>query len=226
MTQPLRDLTSLEARILGVLVEKQHTVPDTYPLSLNALTAGCNQKTARSPVMSVTEPEVQSAIDGLKRLSLAMEASSSRVTRYEHNMNRVLGIPSQAAALLTIMLLRGPQTAAELRLNAARLHRFADNSSVEAFLDELAARTPALAVKLPCAPGERGNRWMHLMCGEVNIEQFVVARDSAGEPLSSGELETLRAEQKRLSGEVAELRALFERMAAELGVSIDRPAQD
>lgn len=226
MTQPLRDLTPIEARVLGVLVEKQHTVPDTYPLSLNALTAGCNQKTARSPVMSVTEPEVQSAIDGLKRLSLAMEASSSRVTRYEHNMNRVLGIPSQAAALLTIMLLRGPQTAAELRLNAARLHSFADNSSVEAFLDELAARTPALAVKLPCAPGERGNRWMHLMCGEVSMEQFAAARDSTGEPLSSGEIETLRAEQKRLSGEVAELRALVERMAAELGVSIDRPAQD
>ena len=226
MTQPLRDLTPLEARVLGVLVEKQHTVPDTYPLSLNALTAGCNQKTARSPVMSVTEPEVQTAIDGLKRLSLAMEASSSRVTRYEHNMNRVLGIPSQAAALLTIMLLRGPQTAAELRLNAARLHSFADNSSVEAFLEELAARTPPLAIKLPCAPGERGNRWMHLMCGEVSSEQIAAARESAGESISSGELETLRAEQRRLAAEVGELRALVERMAAELGVSIDRPAQD
>lgn len=226
MTQPLRDLTALEARVLGVLVEKQHTVPDTYPLSLNALTAGCNQKTARSPVMNVTEPEVQTAIDGLKRLSLAMEASSSRVTRYEHNMNRVLGIPSQAAALLTILLLRGPQTAAELRLNASRLHSFADNSSVEAFLDELAARTPALVVKLPCAPGERGNRWMHLMCGEVSIEQVAAARESSGESGSSWELETLRAEQKRLSGEVAELRALVERMATELGISLERPAQD
>jgi hypothetical protein len=176
--------------------------------------------------MNVTEPEVQTAIDGLKRLSLAMEASSSRVTRYEHNMNRVLGIPSQAAALLTIMLLRGPQTAAELRLNVARLHSFADNSSVEAFLDELAARTPALAVKLPCAPGERGNRWMHLMCGEVSIEQSAAAREFTGESVSSGELETMRAEQKRLSAEVAELRLLVERLAAELGVSVDRPAQD
>jgi uncharacterized protein YceH (UPF0502 family) len=226
MTQALRELSALEARVLGVLVEKQHTVPDTYPLSLNALTAGCNQKTARAPVMSVTEPEVQAAIDGLKRLSLVMEASSSRVTRYEHNMNRVLGIPSQAAALLTIMLLRGPQTAAELRLNAARLHGFADNSSVEAFLDELAARTPALAVKLPCAPGERENRWMHLMCGEVSVEQIAALRESAGESVSSGELETLKAEQKRLAGEVSELRAIVERMAAELGISVDRPAQD
>ena len=226
MTQPLRELTLLEARVLGVLVEKQHTVPDTYPLSLNALTAGCNQKTARAPVMSVTEPEVQTAIDGLKRLSLVMEASSSRVTRYEHNMNRVLGIPSQAAALLTILLLRGPQTAAELRLNAARLHGFADNSSVEAFLDELAARTPALTVKLPCAPGERENRWMHLMCGEVNMEQVAAAREPVSESVSPGELETLKAEQTRLAGEVSALRALVERMAAELGIAVDRPAQD
>lgn len=121
----LRELTPLEARVLGVLIEKQHTVPDTYPLSLNALTAGCNQKTARSPVMNVSEAEVLTAIDGLKRLSLASEGSSSRVPRFEHNMNRVLGIPSQAAALLTMLLLRGPQTAAELRLNsaAARLRR-------------------------------------------------------------------------------------------------------
>jgi hypothetical protein len=226
MTQPLRELTLLEARVLGVLVEKQHTVPDTYPLSLNALTAGCNQKTARAPVMSVTEPEVQTAIDGLKRLSLVMEASSSRVTRYEHNMSRVLGIPSQAAALLTILLLRGPQTAAELRLNAARLHGFADNSSVEAFLDELAARTPALTVKLPCAPGERENRWMHLMCGEVNMEQVAAAREPVSESVSPGELETLKAEQTRLAGEVSALRALVERMAAELGIAVDRPAQD
>ncbi|HEX7682498.1 MAG TPA: YceH family protein [Trinickia sp.] len=226
MTQPLRELSALEARILGVLVEKQHTVPDTYPLSLNALTAGCNQKTARSPVMSVTEPEVQTAIDGLKRLSLVMEASSSRVTRYEHNMNRVLGIPSQSGALLTILLLRGPQTAAELRLNAARLHGFADNSSVEAFLDELAAREPALVVKLPCAPGERESRWMHLMCGEVSIEQVAAARSAGNDAIPASEFDALKAEQMRLAGEVARLQELVERMAAELGVSIARPAQD
>ncbi|MGN6087350.1 YceH family protein [Trinickia sp.] len=226
MTQSLRDLSPLEARVLGVLVEKQHTVPDTYPLSLNALTAGCNQKTARSPVMSVTEADVQTAVDGLKRLSLVMEASSSRVTRYEHNMGRVLGIPSQAAALLTVLLLRGPQTASELRMNAARLHGFADNSSVEAFLDELAARTPPLAVKLARAPGSRENRWMHLLCGEVNADQFAITREGGDESIPASEFEALKAEQERLAGEVAQLRALVERMAAELGVSVDRPEQD
>ena len=103
----MRPLTPEEARVLAVLVEKQHTVPDSYPLSLNALTLGCNQKTARSPVMNVSEDEVTTALDGLKHLSLVMEGSSSRVPRFEHNMNRVLGIPSQAIALLTILLLRG-----------------------------------------------------------------------------------------------------------------------
>ena len=144
----IRALTLLEGRVLGVLVEKQHTVPDSYPLSLNALTLGCNQKTGRTPVMNATEAEVLTAVDGLKRLSLVMEGSSSRVPRFEHNMNRVLGLPSQSAALLTTLLLRGPQTAAELRLNSARLHGFADISSVEAFLDELAANDPPRVVKL------------------------------------------------------------------------------
>lgn len=140
--QPIRALTPLEGRVVAVLLEKQYTVPDTYPLSLNALTAGCNQKTARAPVMNVSEDQVLAAIDGLKSLSLVFEGSSSRVPRFEQNLGRVLGVPSQSAALLTILLLRGPQTAAELRLNSARLHAFADISSVEAFLNELAEHAP------------------------------------------------------------------------------------
>ncbi|HDR8964854.1 TPA: YceH family protein [Burkholderia vietnamiensis] len=220
----LRELTPLEARILGVLVEKQHTVPDTYPLSLNALTAGCNQKTARSPVMSVSEDEVTAALDGLKHLSLVMEGSSSRVPRFEHNMNRVLGIPSQAIALLTILLLRGPQTAAELRLNSARLHGFADISSVEAFLDELVARAQPLVVRLPRAPGARENRWMHLMCGDVNLADFAGSDAGGGaDAVPPSEFEALKAEQKRLVDEVARLNALVQRMATELGIDVDAP---
>ncbi|WDD92383.1 YceH family protein [Burkholderia sp. FERM BP-3421] len=218
----LRALTALEARVLGVLVEKQHTVPDTYPLSLNALAAGCNQKTARAPVMNATEAEILTVIDGLKRLSLVAEGSSSRVPRFEHNLNRVLGIPTQAAALLTVLLLRGPQTAAELRLNSARLHNFADISSVEAFLEELAERAPALAVKLPRMPGERESRWAHLLCGEVAIDDaparaasFAAAEDGA---VSPSEFEALKAEQNRLAAELAQLRALVAHLAGELGI--------
>ncbi len=216
----IRTLTALEGRVLGVLVEKQKTVPDTYPLTLNALAAGCNQKTARAPVMSVTEAEILTAIDGLKSLSLVMEGSSSRVPRFEHNMNRVLGVPSQAIALLTVLLLRGPQTAAELRLNAARLHAFADISSVEAFLEEMAESDPPTAVKLARTPGERESRWMHLLCGEVT-QTDMPQGSAADETVAPSEFEALKAEHKRLADQVARLQALVEQMAGELGISID-----
>jgi uncharacterized protein len=216
----IRSLTPLEARVLGVLLEKQHTVPDTYPLTLNALTSGCNQKTARAPVMSVTEADVLAAIDSPKRLSLVLEGSSSRVPRFEHNINRVLGIPAQAAALLATLFLRGPQTAAELRLNSARLHGFADVSSVEAFLDELATREPSRVVKLPRTPGGRENRWMHLLCGEVSLSE-APERGAFEESVSSDEVEALKAEQKRQREELTQLRALVEHLAAELGISLD-----
>ena len=225
-SRPVRALTQLEARIVGVLVEKQHTVPDTYPLSLNALTSGCNQKTARSPVMNVTEAEVLGAIESLKHLSLVFEGSSSRVPRFEHNLGRVLGIPSQAVALLTVILLRGAQTAAELRLNSARLHGFADVSSVEAFLSELAGREPPLVVKLPRSPGEREHRWMHLLCGDVDVSAASASGlesgyESGHDGVSLAQFEALKSDHDRLSDEVVQLRALVERMAAELGISPD-----
>src|SRR6266576_453413 len=100
-------LSVLETRVLGVLVEKQHTVPDTYPLTLNALAAGCNQKTSRDPILDATEDEIQAAIDRLKALSLVVESSGGRVMRYAQNFARVLNVPAQAVALLTIIMLRG-----------------------------------------------------------------------------------------------------------------------
>ncbi|WP_175945481.1 YceH family protein [Caballeronia sp. BCC1704] len=221
----LRELTPLEARVLGVLVEKQQTVPDTYPLSLNSLTAGCNQKTARSPVMSVTEDEVLTTIDGLKRLSLVIEGSSSRVPRFEHNINRVMGIPSQSVALLATLFLRGPQTAAELRANSARLHSFADISSVESFLEELAESDPPRVVKLPRTPGERESRWMHLLCGEVSLSDAPSQDASASPSHSPSEFEALKADHRRLAQEVTELRAMVEHMASELGIALDKPSQ-
>src|ERR1700710_2076648 len=152
----MRALSLLESRVLGVLVEKARTVPDSYPLSLNALTLGCNQKTARDPVLNATEGEVQSAADALKTLHLVFESSGSRVTRLEHNMGRALALPSQSGALLAVLMLRGPQTASELRTNSERLHRFADQSAVDGFLDELADRPlekgGPLVIKLPRAP--------------------------------------------------------------------------
>jgi uncharacterized protein YceH (UPF0502 family) len=212
----LRLLSPVEARVLGVLVEKQHTVPDSYPLSLNALVSGCNQKTARAPIMELGEADVLAALDGLKSLSLVFEGSGSRVVRFEHNMGRALGLPGAAVALLAVLMLRGPQTAAELRLNCERLHRFADISWVEGFLDELAAKEPPKVVKLARAAGEREARWAHLLCGEVAGPAVVAAPDVAVAP---SELAVLRAEQARLAAEVADLRTLVQRLARELGVS-------
>ncbi len=216
----MRSLTPLEARVLGVLVEKQHTVPDTYPLSVNALTSGCNQKTARFPVIEATEAEVMTAVDGLKSLSLVFEGSGSRVVKFEHNMGRVLGVPSQAVALLTVLMLRGPQTAAELRLNCERLHRFADISSVEGFLEELAAKDPPRVVKLARAPGSREARWAHLLCGEV-VEAGTAALLEGAGGVSAGELAALKAEQTRVAAEVDALKALVHKLARELGVEAE-----
>ncbi|HVK33982.1 MAG TPA: YceH family protein [Burkholderiaceae bacterium] len=196
----MRELTLLEARVLGVLVEKQATVPDTYPLSLNALVAGCNQKTAREPVMNAGDAEVLAAIEGLKALSLVFETSGSRVVKFEHNAARALGVPSQAAALLATLTLRGPQTAAELRLHSERLHRFADVSSVEGFLDELAAKEPPRVVKLPRAPGEREARWAQLLCGAPLLPAApVAATPSAPDADLLARIETLEAQVRRLT---------------------------
>lgn len=224
----MRSLTPLEARVLGVLIEKQVTVPDTYPLSVNALVAGCNQKTARQPVIEATESDVITAVDGLKSLSLVFEGSSSRVLKFEHNTARMLNVPSQAVALLAVLMLRGPQTAAELRLSCERLHRFADVSSVEGFLEELAEKATPKVVKLPRAPGAREARWAHLLCGEVAVVQHPAlagagaglgASSGDGFDLSAGELAAIKAEQTRLAAEVETLKALVLRMAQELGMS-------
>ena len=206
--------------MLGVLVEKQHTVPDTYPLSLNALQAGCNQKTARAPVMEASEADLLVAVDSLKHLHLIFEVSGSRVARYEHNLGRVLGVPSQSVALLAVLMLRGPQTSAELRLNTERLHRFADISSVEGFLDELSTKQPARVVKLARAPGEREARWAHLLCGEPAQPSAAAGGAGAdGGGVAAGEVAALRGEVSRLSEELASLRADLAAVKAELGLN-------
>jgi uncharacterized protein YceH (UPF0502 family) len=218
----LPTLSLLETRVLGVLVEKQHTVPDTYPLTLNALVAGCNQKTSRDPVLNATEAEVQAAIDHLRSLSLIVETSGGRVMRYAHNVERVLAVPSQAVAILATLMLRGPQTVAELRTNSERLHRFADISAVEGFLDELAARAAgALVVLLPRQPGARETRWAHLLSGAPAVEAFGggSAATADADVVTVGEIAALKANVAQLQDELAALKATVARLCAELGVA-------
>jgi len=223
MTQ-LPPLSLLETRVLGVLVEKEHTVPDTYPLSLNSLTLGCNQKNNRHPLIEAREAEVQAVVDALRQRSLVIESSGARVTRYSHNVGRVLRIPEQAVALLAVLMLRGPQTSAELRTGTERMHKFADVSAVEGFLDELARRDEAaggpLVVKLARAPGEREARWAHLLSGPVEVRKAEAAPAAVPVDLSLTDLAALRAQHNQLAAEVAQLRTLMARMAAELGISL------
>lgn len=218
----IQTLSLLETRVLGVLAEKQRTVPDTYPLTLNTLLSGCNQKTSRNPVIEATEAEVQAALDSLRGQTLVVESSGGRVARYAHNIERVLRVPTQSTALLATLMLRGPQTAGELRINSERLHSFADISSVESFLDELRERPAgALVVELPRQPGSRENRWMHLLSGEPVIEAMAAAPYSAPSgDVSLGEIAALKANVARLEGEVAQLRAQLEKLSNELGVSL------
>lgn len=213
MNAPLPLLTPTEARILGVLVEKEKTVPDTYPLTLNSLTSGCNQKTSRDPVMNLAESELQAALEELRGRALVIESygASGRVLRYAQNFAKVYGLPQPSVALLSMLMLRGPQTVSELRANCERLYRFEDASTVEAYLEELAERSSgALTVKLPKQPGSREHRWAHLLCGEVDLPAVA---ESRRENTSALEERVTRLEQ-----ELAELR---ETIAALLGNTAD-----
>ena len=214
-----RPLSLTEARVLGTLMEKARTVPDSYPLSLNAVVTGCNQKTTRDPVMNLSDGEVQQALDALRHLGLAIEQSGGRTTRWEHNFQRGVGVPEQSAVLLGLLLLRGPQTAAELRMNAERWYRFADVSSVEGFLNELQERSAEkggpLTLLLPRAPGAREPRWAQLLCGPVDVSALAAgASGGAPAPAAGG----LQARVEALESEVADLRALVQRLCSELGL--------
>jgi len=200
--------------VVGVLVEKERTVPDAYPLSLNALLAGCNQKTSRLPVMNASEADVLAAIESLKGLSLVIESSGGRVMRYAQNVKRVLQVPTESVALLSMLMLRGPQTAAELRANCERLCRFSDVSAVEAFLVELAQRpADALVQELPRQPGARENRWMHCLCGRVEPER--AAAKAAPTPALQVDLPDVVAELEALVGGYAQARAAGDQAALE-----------
>ncbi len=215
---PIPTLSLLETRVLGVLVEKQHTVPDSYPLTLNAIVSGCNQKTSRDPVIEASLSEVQAVIDRLKSLSMVMESSGGRVMRYAQNVGKVLQLPPQSVALLTSLFLRGPQTVGELRINTERLHRFGDVLAVEAFLNELAEKP--FVRELPKQPGARETRWVHLLSGEPVVAALCAytPEASTGDAVSVSELAAIRAQVDQLQREVNSLREEIGIVKGELGI--------
>lgn len=213
----LRTLTPIEARVLATLMEKARTVPDSYPLSLNALVLGCNQKTSREPLMDVSVDEANAALTALKALSLVFEGSSSRVPRFEHNFQRAMSATEAQAVVLGLLMLRGAQTPAELRSNADRWYKFVDAAAVESILLDLQARGDsggqAAVQKLPRMPGAREQRWIHLLCGEPDIEAMLASAPIAAEAsdliarvtLLENSLARLKAEKEVLSSQVAHI---------------------
>jgi uncharacterized protein YceH (UPF0502 family) len=207
-------LNAIEVRVLGCLAEKEMTTPEYYPLSLNALTNACNQKTNREPVMSLDETDIVRALDRLRQLGLATQsAEGSRVPKYGHNLPGKFRLEPEELAVLTELLLRGPQTVGELRARADRMHPFADLAAVEEVLEELMGKEPPLSARLPRQPGRKEHRYTHLLAGEPEVEEAV--------PVATPEAATLRvrAENERIAAleeEMAIMRKEFEDLRQEM----------
>lgn len=220
-------LSPIQARVLGTLMEKARTVPDSYPMTLNSLVLGCNQKSSRFPSMELSEADVSNALSAMKSIAiltqqpLIREVSGSRSTRFEHNFQRSIGVPEQSAVILGLLILRGPQTAGELRLNAERWYKFADISSVEGFLEELQDRSAEkggpLVQKLPRAPGAREQRWAHLLCGTIDLT--LLAKENEAQDLAANEGSVIHQRISALEQEMAQLRQIVENLSQELGLS-------
>ncbi len=207
-------LTPVEARIVGALMEKETTTPDYYPLSLNALINACNQKSNREPVMELDENIVRDALEALREKRLAGPTSSadSRVTKYEHRMQEVFNFTRGESALICVLLLRGPQTPGELRGRTERIHRFEELSDVQSTLQRLTQHTPPLVAILPRQPGTKEARYTHLFSGSVESVASALPAAPVHESSSSNmdeEVRALRAEVDQLKREFDEFRRQF-----------------
>jgi uncharacterized protein YceH (UPF0502 family) len=196
-------LSAAEARALGCLIEKEATTPDAYPLTANAAHVAANQKTAREPVMTLDPGEVHHALRTLETKRLAKQVFSSRAERYEHRTGAFFSLPQPQVALLGLLLLRGAQTVHELFARSERLAKFADADDVRHHLERLVQRQPALVVQIPRGPGQREDRYAHLLCGPVDMAAIVERSAQRDEPEPSA----LEARVAALESEVAALRA-------------------
>jgi uncharacterized protein YceH (UPF0502 family) len=210
----LETLTEAEARVLGSLVEKQLTTPEYYPLTLNALTAACNQKSNRDPVVSYDETVILGAVDSLrdKNLVYLFYGSGSRAVKYKHMLPSVYDLDAPGVAVVAVLLLRGPQTLGELRERTGRLHEFAGLGEVQEALDALIRRDEPLVVKLERQPGQKEARYAHLLCGDVKQESIVVSRDHATAPTDRGaeRIEKLEIEVEKLRKDLSAFREEFD----------------
>lgn len=203
---PARELDAVELRVLGSLMEKQLSTPEYYPLTLNALVAACNQKSNREPVMELSEPDVQRALDRLQDEKLVWKVMGGRAVRYDHNLDLQWQLDRRSKALLTLLFLRGPQTAGELRGRSDRLHEFESIGEVEETLQWMSAPPSPFVRELARRPGQKESRWAHLLGGAVAeaAPEPEPAAAAHGEPLS---VRVTRVEEQ-LAAVVAELNEL------------------
>ncbi len=209
-----RQLTAVEVRVLGTLLEKEQTTPEACPLSVNALLAGCNQKTNREPVMDLTEGQVVDALERLRRDVLVWRSESARAERWQQSVVRRWGLDRAGKALMTLLLLRGPQTAGELRTRSERMNPFASVDEVEQALRQMAAIDEPLVAELARRPGQKETRWTHLV-GDIPEPQPVElaeppeAHAARSGPSLAQRVETLEETVRRLSADLEELKALL-----------------
>jgi uncharacterized protein YceH (UPF0502 family) len=214
-------LNEMEARVLGVLLEKEITTPDYYPLSLNSLVNACNQKSNRDPVMSLDEDSVRGALRTLHDNSLArsVSAADSRVTKYEHRLQESFNFDRREAALFCELLLRGPQTPGELRMRAERMHQFDDLSEAQSALQRLMNREPPLVKVLAREPGTKESRYIHLLSGDAKLVHSTDGREASaalerekmdGFSQLSSEVSELRRDMAELKEQFAAFRKQFE----------------
>lgn len=212
---PTPALNAIEARILGCLVEKEATTPEQYPLTQNAVQLACNQKTSREPLMELEPGEVGHALRQLEERRLVKSQHGSRAQRYEHRFSEGFAVTRQQQALLALLLLRGPQTVGELQTRCERLARFADGDELRHVLERLIQREPTLVVRIPKSAGQREDRYMHLLCGPVDVDAIANSRSS--EASSRGET------SGALEARVCALEARIAALEAALGVGSSDP---
>lgn len=209
-------LNPVEARVIGALIEKEVTTPEYYPLSLNALVNACNQKSSREPVMELSEADVRSALYALEGDGLVRVLADARVSKYEHRLRDPLQLRRDEVALLCLLLLRGPQTAGELRARAERLYSFEDTGAVTATLERLAGREEPVVRLMARQPGAREARWRHLLDGGTE-DASAAGSAPEGSTVHAGE-NSLQARVETLEQRLAALEARLERLSSTFGV--------
>ena len=211
----IRELDATEVRVLGALMEKEQATPEYYPMTVNALIAACNQKSNRDPVTELSETEVVEALERLRKDVLAWRSEGARVERWSQSISRRLELTTPSRAILTLLMLRGPQTPGQLRARSGRLHRFADLGEIEETLREMAAGDAPVAVELPRRPGTKESRWAHRLGAEPEepVTEAVAARPRTAPAAGPGLSERLDAVERR----VEELAEELARLRGELG---------